>query len=126
MKIASIVARVLLGLAFLIFGLNGFLNFIPAPPMPDSPMKQFVDVFASSHWQQVISAIQVISAVLFLVGRYIPLALVFIGPVIFNILVFHILFAPSSIGPGVFVTICWFVVFFRHRAAFAPLFQARA
>lgn len=126
MKIASLVARILLGLVFLVFGLNGFLNFIPAPPMPDGPAKQFVGVFMSSHWGNVVSAIEVVCALLLLAGRYIPLALALIGPVIFNILLFHILLAPSGIAPGLVVTLLWFLIFAHHRAAFAPLFDARA
>ena len=126
MKILSLVAQILLGLAFVVFGLNGFLHFIPQPPMPDGLMKQFTDVMTTSHYMAFVCGVQVISGVLFLVNRFVPLALTLIGPVIVNILVFHILIAPASIGPGIFVTICWFIVFFRHRAAFAGIFDAKA
>jgi putative oxidoreductase len=126
MKIAALVARLLMGLTFLVFGLNGFLNFIPQPPMPDGLVKQYVTVYAASHYILVVSAIMVICAILFLVNRYVPLALTFIGPVIFNILCFHLLMAPSGILPGAVMTICWFIVFYYHRAAFAGIFQQKA
>jgi hypothetical protein len=126
MKIVVLIVRILLGLGFLIFGLNGFLHFIPTPPMPESPAKQFADVLQTTHYVLFVSAIQVISAILFLVNRYVPLALVLIGPVLVNILIFHVVMAPSSILPGIVFTIFWFIVFYYHRAAFAGIFQAKA
>jgi len=128
MKIASLIARILLGLTFLIFGLNGILDFMPKQPLPESLAKNFTDVFLASHYVVFVSVVEVIAAILFLVGRFIPLALVFIGPVIVNILIFHITMmpAPGAFVPGLVVTICWFIVFFRHRAAFAGIFEAKA
>lgn len=128
MKIASLIARILLGLTFLLFGLNGILNFMPKQPLPESLAKNFTDVFLASHYVIFVGVVEVIAAVLFLVGRFIPLALVFIGPVIVNILIFHttMMPAPAAFAPGLVVTLCWFIVFFRHRAAFEPIFQARA
>ena len=62
---------------------------------------------------------------LFLVNRYIPLALTLIGPVIVNILLFHTLMAPSGLPPGLVVTILWFILFYRYRSSFAGIFQSR-
>jgi len=126
MKILILIARILLGLVFLLFGLIGVFHLAPKPPMPEGLMKQFVDVFETSHYSFIVSLIQVVSAVPFLINRYVPLALVVIGPVIVNILLFHILMAPASIGPGVFVAICWFIVFYGHRPAFSGIFAAKA
>ena len=125
MKIAALIARILLGISFLVFGLNGFLHFMPAPPMPPGLMKDFADVMAASHFSVVVAGIQVVCAVLFLIGRYIPLALTLLGPVLVNILLFHILVAPASIGPGIFCTILWFIVFYYERDAFAGIFRAK-
>jgi uncharacterized membrane protein YphA (DoxX/SURF4 family) len=126
MKILTLVARILLGLAFLVFGLNGIFNFIPVPPIPPGLMKDFSTVMATSHYMAAVGIFEVVAAILFLINRYVPLALVLIGPVIVNILIFHILIAPASIGPGIFVTICWFIVFRSVRGAFAGIFQAKA
>lgn len=124
MKIASIVARYLLGLMFLVFGLNSFLHFIPMGPMPAGPAGDFSKVLMSTHYFYAIGALMVLSAVLFLVGRFVPLALTLLGPVLVNILLFHIFMAPASIGAGVVATLLWFLVFWQYRSAFAGLFQA--
>jgi putative oxidoreductase len=117
MKIVSLIARYLLGLIFTVFGLNGFLNFIPAMPMP--PLAgQFVGLLVSSHYMVPVFLIEVVSGLLFLANRYIPLALTLIAPVIFNILLFHLLMNPGGIVPGLIATVCWFIVFYTVRPAF--------
>ncbi len=122
MKIASTIARYLLEIMFTVFGLNGFLQFLPAGQLP--PLAgQFYGVLLASHYTVPIFAIQVVCGLLFLVNRYVPLALTLIGPVIVNILLFHILMAPAGIVPGAIATICWFLVFARYRPAFAGIFQ---
>jgi putative oxidoreductase len=124
MKIASTIARYLMGLMFTVFGLNGFLHFIPNMPMP--PLAgQFIGVLVASHFAIPIFFVQLVCGVLFLINRYIPLALTMIAPVIVNILLFHLLMNPSGIVPGAIVTICWFLVFYRVRSAFSPLFQQK-
>lgn len=125
MKIAAMVARYLLGLMFLVFGSNMFLNFIPMPPPPDNAMGHFSMALFQAHYFYPVGAVMVISAVLFLINRYVPLGLVLLGPVLVNILLFHILLNPGGIGMGLFATLLWFVVFWQHRAAFAPLFKAK-
>jgi len=124
MKIVAAVARYLLGLMFLIFGLNSFLMFIKGQ-MPPGPAGEFASLLMNTHYAQVVGAIEIVAAILFLVNRYVPLALVLLGPVLVNILLFHILMAPATIGPGIFVTLLWFLVAYHVRSAFAPLFQSR-
>src|SRR5580658_6571699 len=100
MKIVTLIARVLLGLTFVVFGLNGFLNFIPQQPLPAGPALQFILALAATHYVHVVFAIQLIAGILFLVNRFVPLALTLIAPVIVNILLFHGFMAPSGILPG--------------------------
>jgi len=125
MKILYLIARILLGLLFLIFGSNGFLNFIPQPPMPDTPGTRFAMLLMTTHYMYFVCAIMVVSGLLFLIGRYVPLALVLIGPVIVNILLFHLLMAPATIGAGALAAVLWFIVFFHVRSAFSGIFQAK-
>ena len=124
MKTAALVARLLLGLMFVVFGLNGFIHFLPMPPMPAGPAQEFMGALAATHYMHPVFAIQLIAGVLFLIGRYVPLALTLLGPVLVNILLFHALMAPSGILPGAFATILWFVVFARYRGCFAGIFSA--
>ena len=126
MKIVVLIARLLLALAFVVFGLNGFLNFIPQPPMRPGLLKDYVTVLSASHFVVVPFALQLICGVLFLVNRFVPLALVLIGPVIVNILMIHALMDPAGIAPGLVVTVCWFILFFHLRSAFAGIFEPRA
>ena len=125
MKIVTLIARILLGLAFLFFGLNGFLNFIPQQPMPDGLAKQFIETLIASHYVLFVSGIEVVTGILFVINRYVPLALTLLGPVIVNILLFHAFMSPSLILPGIIVTIFWFIVFWSVRSAFAGIFQQK-
>lgn len=125
MKTAFTVARYLLGLIFLVFGLNGFLHFIPLPP-PPGVAGQFFGALYDSHYLVVIFLLQLIPALLLLAGRYIPLALTLLGPVIVNILLFHALMAPSGLPLAVVTVVLWLVVFYGTRSAFAGIFQQRA
>jgi putative oxidoreductase len=125
MKIVATIARYLLGLMFLIFGLNSFLMFIKGQ-MPSGPAGEFAGLLMTTHYAQVVGAIEILCAVLFLANRYVPLALVLLGPILVNILLFHILMAPATIGPGVFVTLLWLLVAYHVRSAFVPLLRSRA
>jgi len=125
MRIAVTIARYLLGLLFTAFGLNGFLHFLPQLP-PAAPLAlQYVSVMSMSHYFVLVFAIQLLAGILLLANRYVPLALTLLAPVIVNILLFHSLMDPGGIGPGLFVTILWLLVFVRVRSAFGGLLQAR-
>src|SRR5947199_8551770 len=90
MKIIAILDRCLLGIIFLVFALNGFLHFIPAS-LPSGTAGQFVGALFVSNYLVVVFLLQLISAVLLLLNRYVPLALALLAPVIVNILLFHLL-----------------------------------
>lgn len=122
MRTASLIARLLLGIILLAFGLNGFLHFIPMPP-PTGVAAQFLGaIFASGFWV-VIFLLQIVAAVLLLLNRYVPLALTVLGPVIVNIICFHLFMAPAGLPLALFVATLWIVVFRGVRSAFAGLFQ---
>src|SRR6201987_3118553 len=123
MKTASTIARYLSGVIFLVFGLNGFLHFIPLPP-PSGVAGQFMGALFVSHYLTLIFALQAIGGVLLLANRYVPLALAILAPVIVNILSFHALMAPSGLPLALFVTVLWTLVFVHLRTAFAALFRA--
>src|SRR5580693_5328666 len=110
MRTVSTIARYLAGVIFLVFGLNGFLHFIPLP-LPDGVAGQFMGALFASHYLSVIFGVQVIAAVLLLANRYVPLALTVLGPVIVNILCFHALMAPSGLPLALFVAVLWVLTF---------------
>jgi putative oxidoreductase len=125
MKIAVLVARILLGLMFLIFGLNGLHDFMHMP-MPTGPAGQYMGVLFVSHYLTVVFLLEVVGGLLLLIGQFVPLALVLIGPVLFNILLFHAFLLPAGIPPALLATLLWFIVFFGHRSAFAGIFAQKA
>ena len=125
MKIASTGARYLLGLIFFVFGLNGFINFIHMPP-PSGLAGQYMGALFQSHFLVVVFLLELIPAVLLLAGRYIPLALVLLGPVVANIFLFHALLAPAGLPLALVVVVLWLLVFAGVRSAFSGIFQARA
>ena len=124
MRTASVIARYLAGVIFLVMGLNGFLNFIPLPP-PGGTAGQFMGALYVSRYLWVIFAFQVIAGVLLLVNRYVPLAVAILAPVLVNILTFHALMAPSGLPLALFVALLWIVIFVEVRPAFSGLFQSR-
>jgi hypothetical protein len=124
MKNAITASRYLLGLMFTVFGLNGFLHFIPQPP-PASPLaQQYGTVLAVSGYFTAVFAIQLVAGLLLLANRYVPLALVLLAPVLVNILLFHALMDPAGIGPGIFATILWIVVFTSKKEALQGIWRA--
>jgi len=124
MKKVALVARILLGLIFLLFGLNGFLHFIPMPP-PTGLAGQYFTVLFVSHYLVLVLLVQVIGGILLLANRFVPLAIALLGPVLVNILMFHFLLAPAGLPLAVFTAALWLIVFFSVRQAFAGLFVSR-
>ena len=125
MKIATLVARLLLGLIFVVFGLNGFLNFLSMGPMPTGLAGQFIAALIASHYFWVVGALQVVGGALLLINRYVPLALVLLGPVIVNILSYHVFLNPTGIGMAIVVAVLWGIVFYSHRKYFSGIFVQR-
>ncbi len=123
MRTVYTIARYLAGVIFLVFGLNGFLNFIPLPP-PVGVAGQFMGALSASHYLWMIFAFQVIAGLLLLANRYVPLALAILAPVIVNILAFHALMAPSGLPLAFVVAVLWALIFASVRPAFAGLFQS--
>jgi uncharacterized membrane protein YphA (DoxX/SURF4 family) len=120
MKIVVIIARVLLGLMFVVFGLNGFLQFMKMPP-PEGLAGDFIKAMFVSHYFYVVSALQVAGGLLLLVGRFVPLGLTLLGPVIVNILLFHIFLQPTGLLMAIVVSALALIVLWGYRASFAGL-----
>jgi putative oxidoreductase len=122
MKIAALIARYLLGIVFVVVGLNGLVPFLPQPPM-EGLTAQFVGALVASHYMTVVFVIQIIGGILLLANRYVPLALTLLGPVIFNIVLFHITMDHSGLPRAFFVTILWIIVALNVRSAFEGILR---
>jgi len=126
MKIVILIARLLLGLVFIVFGLNGFLNFLSMGPMPAGLAGQFIGALFQSHYYYVVAALQILCGMLLLANRFVPLALTLLGPIIVNILLYHAFLNLAGIPLAVAVTILWFIVFYGHRQNFTGIFAPGA
>lgn len=118
-------ARGVLGLGFLVFGLNGFLHFLPQPPLSGVPAQFLGGLFATGYMLPLIKGTEVVTGLLLLSGRYVPLALTVLAPVMVNIVAFHAFLAPAGLLiPIVFAALGIYLAY-AHRDAFAPMLRAR-
>ncbi|MGA3172319.1 MAG: hypothetical protein ABSE62_15050 [Chthoniobacteraceae bacterium] len=123
MKILLIIARLLLGLAFVVFGLNAFFQFMKMGPMPKGPAGAFIGAMFQSGYFYAVAVVQIVSGLLLLSGKFVALGLTLLGPVIFNILCYHIFFEPTGIQLGIIVFCLEAFLIWGHRDRFAPLFK---
>src|SRR2546430_13289722 len=123
MKIATIIARVLLGLIFVVFGSNIFLHFIPMPQPPPGLVGDFTKALFVSHYLHVVAVFQIVGGLLLLIGRFVPLGLVLLAPVIVNIDLVHILMEPSGLPMAAVVSILLVFLIWRYRDAFAGILR---
>src|SRR5262249_18522562 len=121
MKMTTIIARSLLGLIFTIFGANMFLHFIPMPPPPEGPARDFMTALFVSHFLYVVGTLQVAGGLLLLTGRWASLGLTLLGPVIVNILSFHVLMAPAGLPMALGVSARALFLVWSYRQNFARL-----
>ncbi|MFL6450383.1 MAG: DoxX family membrane protein [Bryobacteraceae bacterium] len=125
MKTVALIARILMGAIFLVFGLNGFFHFIPTPPL-SGLAGEFNHALFASGYAYLVSGVQVIAGFLLLANQFVPLALVLLGPVIVNIIAFHLSMQPSGLAPGLVVTVLWLILAYRCRALFLPFLRNRS
>jgi len=125
MKMAAIIARYLMGLIFTVFGLNGFLNFIPQPPLSNPLTVQFLTSVSQSHFAAFFFAIQLLGGLLLLSGYFVPLALTLLAAELYNILAFHLTLSPATIAPALVTSVLWVLVFLQHRESFNGILRAR-
>ena len=121
MKTAVLIARILLGMIFVVFGLNGFLQFLPQPEMPPAAVAFFGGLAASGFMLPTLFATQVVGGALLLLGM-VPLALVILAPVVVHIVEFHVFLAPAGLPLAVLVSALAAFLAWTHRSAYGPLF----
>ena len=123
MKIATTIARILLGLIFIVFGSNIFLHFISMPPPPPTLAGDFSKALFLSHYLHVVAVFQIVGGLLLLIGRFVPLGLLLLAPVIVNIDLVHILMEPSGLPMAAVVSILLLFLLWQYRDAFAGILR---
>lgn len=124
MKIAVLIARILLGLVFTIFGVNTFLHVIPMPP-PPGDAGIFAGLLFKYGWFAFIGVLYLVAGVLLILGRYVGVALTILGPIIVVILLFHITMNPQGIGLALFVAVLEVFLIYAHWHHFGPVLNGR-
>jgi putative oxidoreductase len=121
MKYATLIVRIILGLAFVVFGLNGFLNFIPAPPPPEGHAGAFITALFVSKYLLVVKALEIIGGLLLLSGRFAALGLLILGPIVINIFLFHAFLAPAGLPMALVFSALAAFLLWSYRSAFAGI-----
>jgi putative oxidoreductase len=121
-SVATIILRSLLGLVFLVFGLNKFFHFIPNPAVPPAAMNFFGALFRTGYFIPLLASTEIVSGALLLTGTLIPFALVLIAPVIVNIFMFHLFLAPSGLPLAVVFAALEIALAWQYRHAYAAMF----
>jgi hypothetical protein len=116
--------RIVLGLVFFVFGLNGFLHFLPQPPLPAAAGAFMGGLAGAGYMFPLIKGTEVLAGVLLLSNRFVPLALTLLAPVVVNIVLFHTMLAPPNPVTALVllgeVFLAW-----SYRSAFAPMLRAK-
>ena len=120
--------RLLMGLLFLVTGLNGFFNFLPPPsaPMPEGAAAFAGALMKTGYMFRMVMATQVVVGVLLLSNRFVPLALALIAPVVVNIVAFHVFLAPSGRLIAAVVLVLEASLTWAYRKAYRPMLAPRA
>ena len=126
MKIATIIARTLLGLIFVVFGLNAFFNFIPLPPPKGELAGDFMKALFASHYLYAVKCFEISGGLLLVSGRFTALGLTLVGPVIVNILFFDIFLDGSGLPLGIVLAVLALFLLLRHRQSFAGLLRKQS
>ena len=119
-----VVARTLLGLAFLVFGANFFLHFLPQPALPPEA-GGFLGALVSGKILTIVKVIEVVAGALLIGNRFVPLALTVLAPVEIGIVAFHAVYAPAGLPLPLILVALTIYLAWAYRAAFAPMLRAR-
>jgi len=120
------VGRVLLGLPFFVFGLNYFIPFMPMPPPPEGPQGAFFAGLVVTHILAAAKVVEVVSGLLLLANRFVPLALTILAPVLIAIVLINAAYNPSQLGLPIVLVLIELALAWHHRHAFAGVLRAKA
>lgn len=121
MQITTRIAQTLLGFIFVVFGLNGFLNFIPMPPMPDAAAGFFMPLIKTGYFLPFLKGVEIIIGLALIANVFVPLSLVIVTPIIIQIILFHIFLDISGLAMGIVLAIILIFLAYQNRAAYTAL-----
>jgi len=119
-------ARIILGLIFVVFGLNFFLHFIPMPPPGPQEAQEYLGaLFKTGFIFPIIKVLEVVFGLALLFGIFVPLALVILAPIVVNIALVHFILDRSGAGMAALLIVLMLLVAWSYRSDFAVLFKAK-
>ncbi|MDP9002617.1 MAG: DoxX family protein [Myxococcota bacterium] len=125
-RYVPMIGRALLGLIFFIFGLNGFLRFLPQPStLPEGAVAFAGALLKTGYLFPLLKGTEVLVGTLLLSNRFVPLALAIVAPIVINIFAFHAFLAPEGIGLAAVVLVLEAYLAWAYRDAFRPILAAR-
>jgi uncharacterized membrane protein YphA (DoxX/SURF4 family) len=122
----TIAARFVTGGLFLFSGLNGLLHFVPMPPLPAAAGEFVGALVATGYLLPILKTTEIVAALMLLTGRFVPLALTMLAPVLVNVVAFHAVLAPQGIAVPLVLLVGELYLAWVHRDAFAPLLRAKS
>ncbi len=126
MNFAIIGARLILGLIFVVFGLNGFFHFIPNPEASE-PMTAFMTALSETgYFMIVVKLVEVASGLMILTGRFLPLGLILLAPVSVNILLVHVFLDQTGLPMAIVIILLQVFLAWAHRDSYRDVLQANA
>jgi uncharacterized membrane protein YphA (DoxX/SURF4 family) len=125
MKIASLIARVLLGAIFVFGGSNHLFNFVPAQPLPPGAAGQFLAGMIGTGYLDFIGVMEVVGGLLIIIQQFVPFGLTILGPIVVNILVVEALIMPKALPVAFVLILLWVVGAWPYRGLFFPLLQRK-
>lgn len=123
---APVIARIFLGALFLLFGLNGFLHFLPMPPAPEKAGAFLGALAATGYMFPLIKGTEVVAGLLLLSGRFVPLALTLLAPVVVNIVAYHAVLAPEGVAFPIVLAVVGLYLAYAYRSAFKGVLDSNA
>ena len=125
LRYATVAAKVILGVGFLVLGANGFLHFLPVPPPESQSAQSFLGALDRTGYLKVVKALEMLAGALLIGGRLAPLALLILGPIVINILLYDLFMDPKGLPIGGFFGVLILFLAYRHKEHFAPFFNPR-
>ena len=126
-SLSVVIARVLMGLIYLVFGLNFFIPFLPVQPAPTGAVAAFTGgLFQAGYFLPFMKGIEVILGAFLLAGVFVPMSLVILMPITINIVLFHVFLAPEGSAVGIVILVLQIYLAWAYRDYFKPLFESKA
>ena len=128
MKIAVLILRSLLGIIYLVFGLNFFFHFsfIPAQPQPTGVAATFMTgLFSTGYFFPYMKVLEVLGGLLLLVNRFTAVALLWLFPITLNIFLYHVILAPAGAPMGIVLILIHLFLGYAYFKYYASIFTAK-